>query len=170
MGSRRRGADSRKRQRAGFPKEDPKDDSSSIYTKGRISILLKLCGARVMDLAEFDSRLESTKTTTTATTLDDTSIDEMKAVLTDRLQRGKLIHSDGKVTILVRTGPNSRDFRLAKKFVDGSNFLTDLGAASLPVVSSNWLLDCIADFEVKTFDKYTGNGNKSSDSKRSKIK
>jgi hypothetical protein len=61
------------------------------------------------------------------------------------------LESENKTTIiLIRPNPQTRDFRRVEKFLSSHQ-----NASHLPIVKCNWLLDSIAEFEVKPIDNYT---------------
>ena len=102
-------------------------DTSQIYSKDRILLLSRLCGASVFSMQELAN--------------EEYASDCAK------------INSDtaGKVAILVKPKPHSRDWRAAKKIVVDHPTIQK----AHPIVCTNWLLDSIGDWRHKDFDSYT---------------
>jgi hypothetical protein len=96
------------------------------FTKGRICLILKLCGAEVKDLNEIESMLD----------------DEVAAGLISTR-----VPIDGTTLILVQghtsSLSNKRGLLREKE-----------GHTSIPLVNSQWVFDSIRDFEVKQIQNY----------------
>jgi hypothetical protein len=108
-----------------FDKIEPTKPSESVYTRGRIEILLKACGARVLDLDSFDSR--------------------------DQLEEDveKLV-----VLIRPNCHPRDWRFA-RKDMADSVGLQQLESIPQPVLVCGNWLLDSIGDFRVKDLDQYT---------------
>ena len=61
--------------------------------------------------------------------------------------------SGNEELIMIRKCPNARDRKLAAKLVSNCNLLKYF-PNSIPIISSNWLLDSIAEFEIQNIKKY----------------
>ena len=115
-------------------------------TRGNITLLLQLCGAQVYDI---DNVVTSKHIKKGLTEDELTSIKNAVSIdgnngetLNDSLQSASGEGDTNKVVVMVR---DRSDLKLGIEFI---NQLTDgTKASQIPVVSCQWLLDCIGDFE-----------------------
>jgi len=123
-----------------------KVDDSNLYSRGRLSLLLHLCGADVVDLKEVVQAMEHKATNSASASSD---IDHVLNVLQSR---GRTINT----VVLTRYRANARDYRLARKFLaDHREALKSGGVESAPIiVGAEWVLDTIGNFSVQDLEKY----------------
>jgi len=115
-------------------------------TRGNITLLLQLCGAQVYDIDNVVTSKHIKKGLTEdelSSIKNAVSIDGNDGeTLNDRLQSASGEGDTNKVVVMVR---DRSDLKLGIELL---NQLTDADKASqIPVVSCQWLLDCIGDFE-----------------------
>lgn len=140
-----------KRAAAKRKKQQPNAESKN-YTRGHVNLLLKLCGAKVY---EVDS-------VTTLKQVKKGLSDEQLAGIGNVVPTGKegspilkdaFAENDSKVFVLVN---DSVGVKFANEVLNqlGSSISNDK-VSETSVVTREWLLDCIGEFEVKTTDHYT---------------
>jgi len=105
----------------------------NCYTKERVVALLELCGAKVFDLVSEAARCLSMSET------------GKKPLLPWFHQ----LCNQQQTAIMIRRGATAQDVETTEKYL---GWLYDGNTSTMPpIVKVDWLIDCIADFEVKTF-------------------
>lgn len=119
-----------KQKRRGRAKIDKSNSNASdampdnVYTKGRVSLLLSLCGANLADFHSYDNNSFSTS------------------------------KINGKnVIILTRNETNTQTKKRMKSMLK-NNGVSDDRVKDIPVVCCKWLEDSIACFKVKNIDEF----------------
>ena len=136
-----------KRTAAKRKKQQQHGERQDYCTKGNVTLLLQLCGARVYDVGAVASSKCIKKG------LGD-KLEALKAITPLRSSHGKsprladmLATAGDKTLIVVNDRPSAK---LGKEVLTAIN-----GDPKVPIVSCNWLLDSIGDFEVKQTAEYT---------------
>ena len=123
--------------------------SDGTRTRGNITILLQLCGAKVYDVTSMAAPKQIKKGMSEAQFTDVASASpllhlEGSLTLNDALQDG----TGGKVIVMVN---NKSDTKLGTDFLaQYESFASDWStkSGSIDVVSCDWIFDCIGDFQV----------------------
>lgn len=129
-------------------------------TRGNMSLLLQLCGAEVYDIDSVATTKHLKKRLSAKQWADIKGARPMGAtedgpVLEDALQstiKKKGFSSNG-IVIMVK---EKSDSKLGNEFLDQLN--SAVTVSQIPIVSSQWLLDSIGDFEVKETSEYSTEG------------
>jgi hypothetical protein len=100
-------------------------EAHPVFSKDRIRTLLHHCGATVLELPDLDE---------------------------DMIVGWKKCSS--KVAVLIRPDPQTRDWRAARKAMQGT------GLECTPIVSATWFIECLADYRVWPWNEYTEKAGK----------
>ena len=126
-----------------------KVDDSDLYSKGRISLLLQLCGATVAGLKEVVEASEAKASSLAATTVP-SNIRDVMAVL----QSASARRTNDNIVVLVKRKAAAKDYKQANKYLKEHGESFGL-VEQCPILSADWAVDSISDFSVRKCDEYS---------------
>ena len=126
-------------------------NDSNLYSQGRLSLLLQLCGATVAGLKEVVEASEAKASSSSSTSVP-SNIRDVMAVLQSASGR----RTNDNIVVLVKCKATAKDYKQANRYLkDHKDSLGLVDSSKVPVLSADWALDSISDFSLRKCEEYS---------------
>jgi len=127
-----------------------KVNDTNLYSQGRLTVLIQLCGGAVADLKKVIEATEETAGSSSATRVSP----DVCSIVT-LLQSPSCRRSSDNIVVLVKREANAKDYSQARRLLkDHGDSLGLFDASKIPVLRADWVLDSISDYGVRDLDGY----------------
>ena len=129
-----------------------KVNDSNLYSQGRLTVLIRLCGGAVAGLKNvIEATEEKAGSSSSATRVSP----DVCSIVT-LLQSPSCRRSSDNIVVLVKRKANAKDYSQARRLLkDHGDSLGLVDASKIPVLRADWVLDSISDYGVRDLDGYS---------------
>ena len=129
-----------------------KVNDSNLYSQGRLTVLIRLCGGAVAGLKNvIEATEEKAGSSSSATRVSP----DVCSIVT-LLQSPSCRRSSDNIVVLVKRKANTKDYSQARRLLkDHGDSLGLVDASKIPVLRADWVLDSISDYGVRDLDGYS---------------